>query len=136
MTLAAADATTGSNGRSYAAALVLSLIPQSACLVRYRRWPQQQDYVLNTCLAASINCRFNVNNQSSGGVQRLRDTGSRRYTESASRRYRWKLPMLVLGYAGHRRHGWKENAQGKLASRLKYSRRHPTIFDAITSFGD
>jgi carbamoyltransferase len=44
--------------------------------------------------------------------------------------------MLVLGYAGHRRHGWETNPQGKLASRLKYSRRHPTIFDAITSFGD
>jgi carbamoyltransferase len=44
--------------------------------------------------------------------------------------------MLVLGYAGHRRHGWTENPQAKLASRLKFSRRHPTIFDAITSFGD
>jgi len=44
--------------------------------------------------------------------------------------------MLVLGYAGHRRHGWKESPQAKLASRLKFSRRHPTIFDAITSFGD
>jgi carbamoyltransferase len=44
--------------------------------------------------------------------------------------------MLVLGYAGHRRHGWKENAQAKLASRLKHSKRHPTIFDALTSFGD
>jgi carbamoyltransferase len=44
--------------------------------------------------------------------------------------------MLVLGYAGHRRHGWKENAQAKLASRLKHSKRHSTIFDAITSFGD
>jgi len=44
--------------------------------------------------------------------------------------------MLALGYAGHRRHGWKGNAKGKLASRLKHVRRHSTIFDAITSFGD
>src|ERR1043166_9069268 len=44
--------------------------------------------------------------------------------------------MLVLGCAGHRRHGWKENAQAKLAARRKHSKRHPTIFDAITSFGD
>src|SRR6266705_993460 len=44
--------------------------------------------------------------------------------------------MLVVGYAGHQRHGWKENAERKLASRLRHSRRHPTIFDAITSFGE
>jgi carbamoyltransferase len=44
--------------------------------------------------------------------------------------------MLILGYAGHKRHGWKVNAERKLASRLKHSQRHPTIFDALTSFGE
>jgi len=42
--------------------------------------------------------------------------------------------MLILGYAGHQRHGWK--SEGKLASRIRHSRRHPVIFDAITSFGE
>src|SRR5260370_19992927 len=42
--------------------------------------------------------------------------------------------MLILGYAGHQRHGWK--SEGKLASRMRHSRRHPVIFDAITSFGE
>jgi carbamoyltransferase len=44
--------------------------------------------------------------------------------------------MLVLGYAGHRRHGWKDNPERKLASRLRHSKRHPTTFEAITSFGE
>jgi carbamoyltransferase len=44
--------------------------------------------------------------------------------------------MLVLGCAGHRRHGWKDAAQRKLASRLRHARRHDTIFDAITAFGE
>jgi len=44
--------------------------------------------------------------------------------------------MLVLGYAGHQRHGWKEDPERKLASRLRHSRRHPTVFRAITSFGE
>jgi carbamoyltransferase len=44
--------------------------------------------------------------------------------------------LLVLGYSGHRRHGWKHNAERKLASRLRHARRHPTLFDAVTSFGE
>jgi carbamoyltransferase len=44
--------------------------------------------------------------------------------------------MLILGYAGHKRHGWKLNADRKLQSRLKHSRRHPTLFDALTAFGE
>jgi carbamoyltransferase len=44
--------------------------------------------------------------------------------------------MLVLGYAGHRRHGWRKGADQKLASRLRHSASHDTIFDAIASFGD
>jgi carbamoyltransferase len=44
--------------------------------------------------------------------------------------------LLVLGYSGHRRHGWKGDAKGKLASRLRHGRRHPTLFDAVTSFGE
>jgi carbamoyltransferase len=43
--------------------------------------------------------------------------------------------MLILGCAGHRRHGWN-NAERKLASRLRHARRHPTIFDALTTFGE
>src|SRR5215471_11349123 len=42
--------------------------------------------------------------------------------------------MLILGYSGHRRHGW--NSDKKLASRMRHARRHPLIFDAITSFGE
>src|SRR6202035_4988700 len=42
--------------------------------------------------------------------------------------------MLILGYAGHHRHGWK--SEGKLASRMRHARRHPLIFDAITTFGE
>src|SRR5229473_5943740 len=42
--------------------------------------------------------------------------------------------MLILGYAGHQRHGWK--SEGKLVSRMRHSQRHPVIFDAITSFGE
>src|ERR1700753_2043812 len=42
--------------------------------------------------------------------------------------------MLILGYAGHQRHGWK--SEGKLASRMRQSPRHPLIFDAITTFGE
>ncbi|HEY4921269.1 MAG TPA: carbamoyltransferase C-terminal domain-containing protein [Xanthobacteraceae bacterium] len=42
--------------------------------------------------------------------------------------------MLILGYAGHQRHGWK--SEGKLASRMRHSRRYPLIFDAITAFGE
>lgn len=42
--------------------------------------------------------------------------------------------MLILGYAGHQRHGWKSGQ--KLASRMRHSRRYPVIFDAITSFGE
>src|SRR5580704_7521394 len=42
--------------------------------------------------------------------------------------------MLILGYAGHQRHGWK--SEGKLASRMRHARRHPLIFDAITTFGE
>jgi carbamoyltransferase len=44
--------------------------------------------------------------------------------------------LLVLGYSGHRRHGWKGNAERKLASRLRHARQHPTLFDAVTSFGE
>ena len=44
--------------------------------------------------------------------------------------------MLVLGCSGHRRHGWKRDSGRKLASRLRHARRHPTLFDAVTSFGD
>ncbi len=44
--------------------------------------------------------------------------------------------MLILGYAGHRRHGWTHDTEGKLKSRLRHSARHPTIFGAITSFGE
>ena len=44
--------------------------------------------------------------------------------------------MLVLGYAGHRRHGWAGNIEGKLKSRLRHSVSHPTIFSALTSFGE
>jgi carbamoyltransferase len=44
--------------------------------------------------------------------------------------------MLVLGYAGHRRHGWKNRTEQKLASRLRHAARHATIFDAITSHGE
>jgi carbamoyltransferase len=44
--------------------------------------------------------------------------------------------LLVLGYSGHRRHGWKDNAERKLASRLRHARQHPTLFDAVTSFGE
>ncbi len=44
--------------------------------------------------------------------------------------------MLILGYAGHRRHGWAQNADQKLKSRLRHSKFHPTIFGAITSFGE
>ena len=44
--------------------------------------------------------------------------------------------MLVLGYAGHRRHGWTGDVDSKLKSRLRHSVRHPTIFSALTSFGE
>jgi carbamoyltransferase len=44
--------------------------------------------------------------------------------------------LLVLGYSGHRRHGWKHDAERKLASRLRHARRHPTLFDAVTAFGE
>jgi carbamoyltransferase len=44
--------------------------------------------------------------------------------------------LLILGYSGHRRHGWKGNAERKLASRLRHARQHPTLFDAVTSFGE
>jgi hypothetical protein len=44
--------------------------------------------------------------------------------------------VLVLGYSGHRRHGWKGNAERKLASRLRHASRHPTLFEALTSFGE
>jgi carbamoyltransferase len=44
--------------------------------------------------------------------------------------------VLVLGYSGHRRQGWKGNAERKLASRLRHAKRHPTLFDAVTSFGE
>jgi carbamoyltransferase len=44
--------------------------------------------------------------------------------------------LLVLGYSGHRRHGWKGSAERKLASRLRHARQHSTLFDAVTSFGE
>jgi carbamoyltransferase len=44
--------------------------------------------------------------------------------------------MLVLGYAGHSRHGWRNRAALKLASRLRHAAHHTTIFDAIASFGE
>ncbi len=44
--------------------------------------------------------------------------------------------MLVLGYAGHRRHGWARDPERKLKSRLRHSKFHSTIFSAITSFGE
>jgi carbamoyltransferase len=42
--------------------------------------------------------------------------------------------MLILGYAGHRRHGW--TSEKKLASRMRHARRYPLVFDSITSFGE
>lgn len=42
--------------------------------------------------------------------------------------------MLILGYAGHQRHGWKSGH--KLQSRLRHSQSHPLVFDSITSFGE
>src|SRR5215471_15630867 len=42
--------------------------------------------------------------------------------------------MLILGYAGHRRHGW--TSERKLASRMRHARRYPLVFDSITSFGE
>ncbi len=44
--------------------------------------------------------------------------------------------MLVLGYAGHRRHGWTGDIDGKLKSRLRHSFSYRTIFGALTSFGE
>ncbi len=44
--------------------------------------------------------------------------------------------MLVLGYAGHRRHGWADDTDRKLKSRLRHSVSHPTIFSALTTFGE
>ncbi len=44
--------------------------------------------------------------------------------------------MLILGYAGHRRHGWTNDSEGKLKSRLRHSARHSNIFSSITSFGE
>lgn len=44
--------------------------------------------------------------------------------------------MLILGYAGHQRHGWTDDPEGKRKARLRHSTRHPTIFSAITSFGE
>jgi carbamoyltransferase len=44
--------------------------------------------------------------------------------------------MLILGFSGHRRHGWKGDPARKLASRLRHARRHPTLFDAVTAFGE
>jgi carbamoyltransferase len=44
--------------------------------------------------------------------------------------------LIVLGYSGHRRHGWKGNSERKLASRLRHTKRHPTLFDAVTTFGE
>jgi carbamoyltransferase len=42
--------------------------------------------------------------------------------------------MVILGYAGHQRHGW--NSEGKLVARLRHARSHPVVFDAVTSFGE
>jgi carbamoyltransferase len=42
--------------------------------------------------------------------------------------------MLILGYAGHQRHGW--NSKGKLAARLRHAKSHPIVFDSVTSFGE
>ncbi len=44
--------------------------------------------------------------------------------------------MLVLGYAGHRRHGWADDIDSKLKSRLRHSLSHRTIFGALTTFGE
>jgi carbamoyltransferase len=44
--------------------------------------------------------------------------------------------VLILGCSGHRRHGWKGDSERKLASRLRHMRRHSTLFEAVTSFGD
>jgi carbamoyltransferase len=44
--------------------------------------------------------------------------------------------MLILGYAGHQRHGWAQDGEAKLKSRLRHAARHSTIFSAITSFGE
>jgi carbamoyltransferase len=44
--------------------------------------------------------------------------------------------MLIMGYSGHQRHGWASNPEQKFKSRLRHSRLHPTIFGAITSFGE
>jgi len=44
--------------------------------------------------------------------------------------------MFILGYSGHQRHGWKGDPARKLASRLRHARRHPTLFDAVTAFGE
>jgi carbamoyltransferase len=42
--------------------------------------------------------------------------------------------MKILGYAGHKRHGWTQ--EGKLVSRMRHTRRYPVIFDAVTAFGE
>jgi len=44
--------------------------------------------------------------------------------------------MLILGYAGHRRHGWTDDGEAKLKSRLRHAAKYPTLFGAITSFGE
>src|ERR1700674_1036358 len=44
--------------------------------------------------------------------------------------------MVILGYSGHQRHGWRGDPARKLASRLRHARRHPTLFDAVTAFGE
>src|ERR1700751_3099415 len=44
--------------------------------------------------------------------------------------------MLILGYAGHQRHGWKADSKRKLAARLRHSQSYPNVFHAITSFGE
>jgi carbamoyltransferase len=44
--------------------------------------------------------------------------------------------MLVLGYAGHRRHGWASDPEAKLKSRLRHVVNHLTIFASLTAFGE
>lgn len=44
--------------------------------------------------------------------------------------------MVVLGWSGYRRHGWKHNPEPKLQSRLRHARRHATIFDSLVAFGE
>src|ERR1700692_3801965 len=90
------------------------------------------------CLARQIPCRnpcyrqlFSVFSWAARNRMNIIPT-----TCSSASCHRGEACMLVLGYAGHRRHGWKNRPEQKLASRLRHAARHPTIFDSITSHGE